>query len=196
MINKIRRLGLDLIIVDEHSTDGTQEIARGNNIAIYQRDGSGKGWGVRKAFEVAGDKKYEIIALIDCDCSYPAEAIPTLIKFFPDYDMVVGVRDMHDIQFSHRIVNIFHTLVTNLLFGLDLSDINSGLRALKVEKFHGLLDAQGFDIEAQITAIALKNKFKIKEVPVQYKKRVGRSKIRWWDTFRIFKRLIYERCRK
>jgi dolichol-phosphate mannosyltransferase len=185
-----------LIIVDENSTDGTQEIARQNNISIYQRDGSGKGWGVRKALEVCADKKYEIMVLIDCDCSYPVEAIPHFIRFFPEYDIVVGIRDMQDIQISHRIVNIFHTFVTNLLFGLNLKDINSGLRALKVDKFYGLLDAQGFDIEAQITAVALKNKFKIKEIPVQYRKRIGRSKIKCWDTFRIFKRLIYEKCRK
>ena len=193
MIDKVRALRLDLIVVDEHSQDGTLDIVKRNNVSAYQRDGSGKGWGVRKALEVAAKLNYDFIVLIDCDCSYPVEAIADLLKFAQEFDMVVGSRDMRAIQFSHRLVNLFHTFCVNLLFGSRLSDINSGLRALRVNKFNGLLDAAGFDIEAEITVRALKGKFKIRELPVRYHKRVGKSKIRYWDTFRIFKKIAAER---
>lgn len=193
MIDKVRALGLELIVVDERSNDGTLEVAKSNNVAAYQRDGSGKGWGVRKALEVAAKLNYDFIVLIDCDCSYPVEAIPDLLKIAQEFDMIVGARDMQAIQFSHRLVNLFHTFSVNLLFGSKLRDINSGLRVLRVDKFHGLLDAAGFDIEAEITVRALKNKFKIREVPVRYHKRVGKSKIRYWDTFRIFRKIAGER---
>ena len=106
--------------------------------------------------------------------------------------MVVGTRSMRRVEFLHRLVNIFHTGFTNLLFSTRLRDQNSGLRVLRVNKFVGLLDVKGFDIEAQITTRALKNKFKIKEVPIDYRKRRGKSKIRAFDTFVILKTILKE----
>lgn len=193
MIDQIKSLGFDLIVSDENSTDGTIDIARREGIAVYQRDGCGKGWGIRKAQEVAQAGNYDVLVLIDSDCTYHPKFIPELLKFFPEYDMVVGKRDMANIQFSHRIVNVIHTGLINLLFKANLLDINSGLRTIRLDKFRNLLDAQGFDIEAQMTTRALKNKFKIKEISIDYRKRSGKSKIRPWDTFTIIKRITKER---
>jgi len=196
MIDGILRLNLDLIVVDENSKDGTIEIVKSHDVKIYQRDGSGKAYGVRKALEVALDLGYDNLALIDCDNSYQPEYIPRLLEFLPEYDMVVGARHMKDIQFSHRLVNLFHTGIINILFGSRLKDINSGLRIFKLNKFIEQFSATGFDIEAEITTKAIKNRLKIKEVSIQYRKRSGRSKIRVWDTFRILKRIIIERFTK
>lgn len=196
MINDIRLLYLDLIVVDESSTDGTIQLAKSLGVDVYQRDGSGKGYGVQKALELASKLRYDNIVLIDCDNSYPTESIPRLLNYLSGYDMVVGARSMEDIQFSHRLVNMLHTGSINLLFGTKLKDINSGLRAFKVERFKGKLNAKGFDIEAEITTKAVKNNLKIKEVPIEYKRRLGKSKIRLWDTFRILKRILLERLIK
>ncbi len=193
MIDRIKDLKLDLILCDQDSTDGTIEKARSKDIPIYQREGCGKGWGVRRALAIAKEKEYDFLVMIDCDCTYLPEEIPSLLKFIKDYDMVVGRRDMKAIQFSHRIVNIFHTLLVNLFFGSRLGDINSGLRAMRVEKFVDLLDAKGFDIEAEISTKAVKHNFRIKEVPIKYRKRIGNSKIKPGDTFRIARRILIER---
>jgi len=193
MIEKVKELNLDFIICDEQSDDGTSEIALEESIPIYQRDGKGKGFGIIKALEIASKGGYEFLVLIDCDCSYLPEDIPKLLSFLPDHDMIMGVRGMSCIQFSHRLVNILHTTLINLLFRAKLKDINTGLRVLKVDRFLGLIDAEGFDIEAQMTTRALKNKFRIKETPINYGKRKGRSKIRAFDTFVILKTIIKER---
>jgi len=193
MIDRIKRLGLDVGLCDQSSTDGTIERAREKNIPVYPREGFGKGWGVRKALEIARDKGYDVLVMIDCDCTYLPEDIPELLKFAGDYDMVVGKRDMKDIVFSHRFVNMVHTGMINLLFGARLCDINSGVRTLKVNKFAGILTSKGFDIEAEISAKAAKGKFRIKEVPVSYKKRIGDSKIRAFDTLVIIKRILQEK---
>ena len=193
MINDIRVLNYDLIVVDENSTDGTIQIAKSLGINVYQRDGSGKGYGVQKAVEIASNSRYDNLVLIDCDNSYPPEYIPQLLDYLPEHDMAVGTRPMKDIQFSHRLVNWLHTGSINLLFRSKLMDINSGLRAFKVERFKGKLSAKGFDIEAEITTKALKYNLKIKEVQIEYKKRLGKSKIKPWDTFRILKRIFRER---
>jgi len=196
MSDRIRALGLDLILCDQNSTDGTVERAKAKDIPVYPRDGFGKGWGVRKAVSVARELGYDVLVLIDCDCTYFPEDIPAILESMADHDMVIGVRSMGDIQFSHRLVNRIHIGLINGLFGCRLRDINSGLRALRVEKFDGGLNAAGFDIEAQMTAKAARNRWRIAEVPVRYGVRLGRSKIRIRDTFRIVKKIFAERLKK
>jgi len=195
MIDRVKKAGLDVMLCDQGSTDGTIEKALSKNVPVYQRDGFGKGWGIRKALDVTVDKGYDILVMIDCDCTYYPEDIPLLLKDADTYDMIVGIRNMKDIQFSHRLVNMLHTFLINLFFVARLKDINSGLRAMRAEKFAGILDAEGFDIEAQISAKAARRRFKIAEVPIRYTKRVGKSKIRAGDTFRIINRILLERFR-
>tara|TARA_Y100000310_G_C20490454_1_gene718908 strand:+ start:179 stop:820 length:642 start_codon:yes stop_codon:yes gene_type:complete len=195
MVNKIRNLGLDIFVSDEQSTDKTLEIAKKLKVPVHQRDGSGKGFGVKKAIEVAKEKGYDILVLIDCDKTYPTVYIPELLKYIPKYDMVVGARRMNHIKFLHRLPNMVHTESINLLYGSNLKDINSGLRAFKIDKLNKL-NAKGFDIEAQITTKAIKNKLKIKEIPIVYEKREGDSKIRVKDGFLILSRILKERVKR
>jgi len=192
MIDSIKKLGYDLVISDSHSTDGTIEIAKKNKVPIYQRDGLGKGFGIKKALQIAKEKGYDILVLIDCDKTYPTEYIPIMVKYLQKYDMVVGARSLNEIKPFHRLPNKIHTLAINILFGGNLKDINSGLRAFKVNKFKNFR-SKGFDIEAEITTKALKNKLKIKEIPIEYQKRVGHSKIKVKDGALILWRIIKER---
>ncbi len=196
MIEAIHKLNLPLFVMDEHSRDKTEEIAKRLGVEVYQREGSGKGAGLISAVNLASKNGYDIIVIIDCDTSYPPEDIPKLLEFIPEYDMVIGARDLKDIEFSHRIGNLIHTQAINIMFNASLKDINSGMRAIKVKKISGLLNANGFDIEAQITAQALKKKFKIKEITIKYKERLGQSKIRIKDGFVILSRIIKERFTK
>lgn len=191
MIDKIKNLGLPLFIVDSNSKDGTIEIAKKNRIEVFQ-SAEGKGCGVQKALVVAKKKKFDILFLIDCDNTYPCEDIPKFISYFPEYDKVIGVRNMKDITFLHRLPNMFHTFLLNILFFGKLHDINSGMRAFKIDKLKEL-NSKGFDIEAEMSCKALKNRLKIKEVPITYKKRIGDSKIRVKDGFIILWRIIKER---
>ena len=115
-----------------------------------------------------------------------------MLKYIPKYDMIVGARSFKEIKPFHRLPNKIHTLAINILFGGNLKDINSGLRAFKVAPFKRFT-SKGFDIEAEITTKALKNKLKIKEIPIEYKKRVGHSKIKIKDGFLILSRIIRER---
>lgn len=194
MIEQLRAIGLeDIFVVDEHSSDGTASVAQKNGVPVFQRDGLGKGWGVRKAIQVAAEEGCEVLVIIDCDTTYPVAEIPHLLQRLATCDMVVGRRNFRSISLSRRLVNYLHTWSVNLLYGARLGDINSGLRALRVAPFRGLLDAPGFDIEAQITVRALKRGLRLREVPISYRKRRGSSKIRPQDTFVILFRILKER---
>ncbi len=197
MIDQIRKLKLPLFISDQNSTDGTIVIADKNSVPVYQRDGSGKGYGMRKAVEVARKLGYDVLVTIDCDCTYPSERIPALLKLVEEgAGMVIGVRNMKNIRPLHRLPNIIHTWAINILFfrffGNQLHDINSGMRAFRLDKIKPFR-SKGFDVEAEITIRAIKDGLKIKETPVEYEKRVGESKIRIKDGFTILMRIVKER---
>ena len=197
MIDAVKALGLPLFISDQASDDGTQEAAARNAVQVFQREGKGKGCGVQTAVKAADSLGHDVLVLIDCDCSYPVQDIPRLLAEMgrTGADMSVGCRPFANIQFSHQIVNHLHTQAINLLYGASYHDINSGLRALKVERFRGLLSASGFDIEAQISCLAARRRMKIAEISCGYEKRVGESKIRAWDTWVILKRILRDRWR-
>ena len=195
MIDEVKALGLPLFISDQASDDGTREAAARNGVRVFQRMGRGKGCGVQTALKAARELGHDVLVLIDCDHSYPAGHIPEVLAKMAESgaDMVVGCRPFDTIQWSHRLVNRFHTGAINLLYGAAYHDINSGLRALKVERFRGLLTAPGFDIEAQVSCAAAKAGMKVAEIPCGYVQRLGESKIRAWDTWVILKRILKER---
>ena len=196
MIGQVKRLNLPLFISDQSSTDGTIEIAEKNGVKVYQRDGNGKGFGMRKAVEVARSLGYDVLVSIDCDCTYPSERIPALLeKIDEGAGMVIGVRSVNNIRKRHRLPNLFHTWAINLIFFRFLNplhDINSGMRAFRLDKIKPFR-SKGFDIEAEITIRAIKDGLKIVEIPVSYEKRVGESKIRIKDGFTILWRIAKER---
>ena len=197
MIDSIKKLKLPLFISDENSTDGTIAIAEKNKVSVYQRDGKGKGYGMRKAVEVAKKLGYDVLVTIDCDCTYPSGKIPDLLRAIDEgAGMVIGVRNVKNIRKRHRLPNLVHTWAINLfffrLFGNQLNDINSGMRAFRLDKIRPF-KSKGFDIEAEITIRAIKDGLGIREIPVAYEKRVGESKIRIKDGFSILWRIIKER---
>jgi len=195
MIDRIRKAGFkDLYVVDERSSDRTEEIARKKGVKVYQRKGTGFGCGIISAIDIAYKKGYDYIVRLDCDGTYPPEEIYKLLEYTPEYDMAASYRGWRNIKFMHRLPNVFFTHLANILFGFHIRDINSGMKAIRVKKFHGLLDAPGFDLEAQMTLRAIKKGYKIKNVPINFIERTrGKSKIKISDGFLILKRIIKER---
>lgn len=195
MIDRIRNAGFkDLYVVDERSTDKTEEIARKKKVAVYQRKGNGFGCGIMSAIEIGYEKWYDYIVRLDCDGTYPPEEIYKLLEFCPEYDLVAGCREFSKIKFLHRFPNMFFTYLANILFLSNLKDINSGMKAINVKKFNGILDAPGFDLEAQLSLRAIKKGYRIKNVRINFTERAkGKSKIKIADGFLILKRIIKER---
>jgi glycosyltransferase involved in cell wall biosynthesis len=192
VIKHIQQQGLDLVVVDGQSHDKSVLIAQSLGAEVVQRDGLGKGSAVIKGMQIAVARGYDFLLLIDCDSSYPVRDLIKLTAFEAS-DMVVGVRQMRDIEFKRRVANLVMTKVLNLLYNASLKDMASGMRALKVSKFAGVLTAKRFDIEPQICSIALKKKYEITEVDIEYYPRKGESKIGILDFFDALWRMFKER---
>lgn len=193
MIDQINALGFDVIVSDAGSTDGTADIAKDKGAEVIYRAKPGKGSGVQSALKYADDNGYDNLVFIDCDETYPVNDIPKLVELSPNFDMVVGARKMEHIDPPRRLANYFFTGVVNLLYGANYKDINSGLRLLKVKSYLPLIDADKFDVEAQITCRTKRNKLKFHEILVDYADRAGDSKVGLADAVDTLWRIIKER---
>ena len=194
---------IELIVVDDGSTDGTREILESSgwpeNVRVLKHDGNrGKGAAVRTALEAA---RGEYSAIFDADLEYdPADLgklLPPLVA--RDTNAVFGVRAF-DGYTSHSFLYVLGnkgvTLVANVLFNVYLRDLMTCHKAIRTDVFKSLpLQASGFAIEPEIAARLLQRGERIFEVPVHYKARSSDEgkKLTGVDGLRVIATLI--RCR-
>lgn len=198
MILRIKKLNYDLIVVDGGSTDGTVEKAQSLGIEVFLRGkyGNGYGGGILKAFEIAEERSYKYLGILDCDITYSPEDFEKMVNFIPTYDIIVGARPMKNIALWRRVGNYLHTYSTRLMYGKRIKDVNSGMRIMNVSKFFGHVDSSQFGMVPQISSFALRNNYSYKEVDISYSERAGESKVNILDGAVILWALIKERFKK
>lgn len=210
IVSQIDSLSIEkeIILVDDFSTDGTRELLKDrfgggkDNIRVfYHHKNLGKGTAIKTALEQAtGD--YAIIQ--DADLEYNPEDYNLLLEVAErkNQDVVYGSRFLKTWRVTslwHFLVNKFLTVMTNILYSANLTDMETCYKLIKTEVFKGLdIESQRFEIEAEITARLLKKGYKIIEVPISYK---GRSyhegkKITWKDGFTTLWTLFKYRFQK
>jgi glycosyltransferase involved in cell wall biosynthesis len=168
----------EVIIVDDGSTDRTAGVARAKGVKVIQHlinrgTGAARRTGILQA-------RGEIIVMTDGDGTYPNQDIPRLLEYLPAFDQVVGARtsEQGTFRFLRAPTKWFIRKLACYLTGIDIPDLNSGLRAFKREvmlKFLYLMP-DGFSCVSTMTLAFLCNGYTIKYVPIDYYKRIGRSK--------------------
>lgn len=174
----------EVIVVDNGSTDKTFSVAKECGATVLKEDRRGYGYACLKGIEYAKEKKPDIVVFLDGDYSDYPEEIPSLIKpiIEEDYDVVSGSRMMGSREKGSMTPQSFYgnklgTFLIKHLFGFSFTDFGP-FRAIKFDK---LLDLNmqdktyGWTVEMQIKAV--RKKYKIKEVPVNYRVRIGKSKV-------------------
>jgi dolichol-phosphate hexosyltransferase len=174
---------VELVIVDDGSTDRTPEILRELadadsriNLITHERN-SGKGEAVKTAIRNANGT---YAAIMDADLEYEPSDIGKLLEpvLAGEAEVVFGSRGFEShsaFSFWYVMGNKGVTLVANLLFNCFLSDIMTCHKLMPTTIWRELdLKCTGFDIEPEITGKVLARGHRIYEVPVRYRAR-GRA---------------------
>ncbi len=176
-----------IIVIDGHSTDKTREIAESMGVKVILQDGKGKANAVYTGLKHARTK---YVVVIDGDYTYPAKYIPLLIEkaVKEDYDEVIGARvyGRENIPLINRVGNYFLTKMFNLMFNTSLRDVLSGLYLVKKESLsNALFEMRGFSVESEIATHIVTSGGRIGEVPIEYRSRIGKKKLKILHGFHI-----------
>ncbi|MFD0827002.1 glycosyltransferase family 2 protein [Neobacillus sp. M.A.Huq-85] len=164
-------------VYDNNSSDRTSEVAKQHGAVVQKETMQGKGNVVRSMFrEIEAD----VYVMVDGDDTYPAEFVHEMIKPIVNHEanLVIGDRLSNGTYFDEN-KRMFHNTGNNLVKGLinflyksNIKDIMTGYRAFdKLFVKTMPIMSPGFEIETEMSLHALDKKFKIKEVPIDYRDR-------------------------
>jgi glycosyltransferase involved in cell wall biosynthesis len=190
-----------LVVVDGNSVDKTIEIAKNMGADVLLQEGKGKGDAMFQGFRLLSSK-VQYVAFTDADFTYPAEYVPKMVEILeqdPNVGMVIGNRFKGDHNLGKSVTNPFYLGNKLLAFaqlvmnGVNLGDPLSGLRVVRSEVLEGWKPkSKGFDVEAEMNSIVERKGYRIVEIPIDYRNRMGEKKLKLRDGLGIMKRILAE----
>jgi glycosyltransferase involved in cell wall biosynthesis len=197
VIERVRKApvdgALELIVVDDGSTDGTRDLlaqharTREDVRIVLQERNQGKGAAIRRGIEHATG---EITIIQDADLEYDPRDYPALLRPVLEgrADVVFGNRfhggEHRVLYYRHFVANRFLTTICNVLTDLNVSDMEVGYKVFRTSILKQLhLRANRFDIEPELVIKSAKLGVRIYEVPISYHGRTYAEgkKIGWLD---------------
>lgn len=194
VIGDIRRVVPDAeILLVDSSKDRTAQIAEELGCrVIKQFPPQGYGPAMDRAVrEAHGD----VVVTLDCDDTYPVEVIPQLVKMVEEgYDLVNTTRTWRRpkaMPFANFLANRVFALGARVLHGLKTTDVHSGMRAYRKSMIDQVQwTAKGPALPVDMFIIPFRRGFKVTEIPIDYRERIGQTTLqRWSSTWWTFRRL-------
>lgn len=198
---ELRELGYEVqvLVVDNGSHDGTGEVVRKVGAEVILEPEHGYGRAYKTGFS---QSRGDIIATTDADFTYPVEDIPKFVQILDEenLDFITTNRfakmDNNTMSLRNKLGNRVLNLTMRLLFGIDLADSQSGMWVFRrsiLDKLVLRSDGMAFSEELKLEACYFA-KYYWKEIPIRYKARIGKIKLRGWiDGFQNLLYLIKKR---
>lgn len=169
----------EIIVVDDGSTDKTNEIAcRFNSVKVIRHDRNyGYGAALKTGINHASTEK---LVFFDADGQHDAGNIKNFIGLLKECDLAAGER-LNDMSISGiRLPGKFILkILVNFLAKTKIKDINCGFRAVRksIIKRYLFLLPDGFSFSTTTILLFLKRKYRVKFIPIQAKRRTGKSSV-------------------
>ncbi len=187
--------------MDDNSPDGTQEEVKkflGKNIFLITGEKNGLGAAYIRGFKYAiNELKADVIFEMDADFSHNPKDIPRFLEEIKENDFVIGSRyikggDTPDWGFDRKLISSGGNFFARVIAGLyKVKDCTSGYRAIRTDLIKKIdldnLRVNGYSFQMNLLYNAIKEKGKIKEIPIIFFDRhVGTSKIERKDMYEFF----------
>jgi dolichol-phosphate mannosyltransferase len=193
MVRTLAGLGVDVLVIDDGSPDGTGEIAdrlaaKLDGVSVLHRakkEGLGPAYlaGFRRALADGA----ELIMEMDCDFSHDPADVERLIAAADDADMVLGSRyapggGTRNWGLLRRFISRFGSLYAQIILGLHVRDLTGGFKCIRRAVLEALpldeIHSKGYAFQIETTYRAVRKGFTVREVPITFVDRVeGGSKM-------------------
>ncbi len=185
--------GLDILVVDDNSPDGTAEIIENiarceSNVFLLKRPAkAGLGTAYVAGFKYALQHGYDYIFEMDADFSHDPDEIPNFLEAIKEYDLVIGSRYKTGVNvinwpITRLVLSVGANKYTQLITGLPIKDCTGGYKCFRREVLEAIdLDkivSDGYSFQIEMNFKAWKKGFRIGEIPIVFTDReAGSSKM-------------------
>ncbi|MEK6714535.1 MAG: glycosyltransferase family 2 protein [Candidatus Omnitrophota bacterium] len=173
LIERIKNIGLTVVVVDDGSSDATADMAQAKGAVVLKSEkNQGKGSALRRGFEYALKSQYQTIVTLDADGQHNPESIKDFIQMRKktNADMVVGnrMRNTENMPLARIITNRFMSWLISRASGQNIPDTQCGFRLIqKIVLENITLLAARYDMESEILIEAAKKGYKIESLPIE-----------------------------
>ncbi|OGX34583.1 MAG: hypothetical protein A3C36_05185 [Omnitrophica WOR_2 bacterium RIFCSPHIGHO2_02_FULL_52_10] len=201
VIDGLKAKGLDVLVIDDGSSDGTDTIARQKGAHVIRHDRkAGKGRSLQEGFDYALRHGYDGVITVDGDGQHDVNDIGRFLTLAGEHrvSVVTGNRmaDTKGMPFIRYCTNRFMSWLISLACRQNIEDTQCGYRYISCDILREIrLTCNGYEIESEILLKACKRGFKVYSVPIKtiYSDEVSNINP-FIDTARFFVYFIKEIC--
>jgi len=188
ILDGLKNLDLDVLIIDDGSPDGTADLVRLHNVEVIEREGKqGLGSAYRTGFSIGIQRGYTYIIEMDADGSHQINDLVRMMEWIGSADLLIGSRWIADGGISNwskfrEYLSKSANRYANVLLSLGVKDTTSGFRIYTTELLKKMdistIRSEGYCFQIEMTRRALARGGSVAEVPITFIERShGKSKM-------------------